>query len=53
MNYEVSYVSGIEQKLSFQKRDTLQEAVAYALILEARKELNCKVVKIKDLNYDK
>ena len=35
-----------------QKRNTLQEAVAYALILEAREDLNVKVVSIEVIEND-
>jgi hypothetical protein len=44
--YNVTYQTQYGTPVS-QSRDTLQEAVAYALILEAREDLNVKVVSIE------
>lgn len=49
MKYEVSYISHFDSKENKQTRDTLEEAVAYALILNARKDLNVEVLSIKKL----
>lgn len=50
MTYQVTYKSGFDLKEHKQTRNTLQEAVAYALILEARKDLNVKVLSIENVN---
>lgn len=47
MTYQIKYTSGFDGKERTQKRDTLSEAVAYSLILEARKELNVEVISIE------
>jgi hypothetical protein len=47
MTYQVTYKSGFDGKEAKQIRNTLQEAVAYALILEAKKELNAEVMSIE------
>lgn len=47
MNYQVTYKSGFDRKETKQTRNTLQEAVAYALILEAKQELNVEVISIE------
>ena len=44
--YKVTYKT-IHGTPTSQTRNTLQEAVAYALILEAREDLNVKVVSIE------
>lgn len=44
--YNVTYQSQYGTPIS-QTQNTLQEAVAHALILEARKDLNIKVMSIK------
>jgi hypothetical protein len=50
--YQVSYKSAFDKKEAKQTRNTLQEAVAYALILEARKDLNVEVISIERMNDD-
>ena len=52
MTYQVSYKSGFDRKEAKQTRNTLQEAVAYALILEARQDLNVEVISIEKMNDD-
>ena len=52
MTYQVKYKSGFDGKETKQTRNTLQEAVAYALILEARQDLNVKVISIERMNDD-
>jgi hypothetical protein len=47
MTYQVKYKSGFDGKERTQKRDTLSEAVAYALILEAKQDLNVEVISIE------
>ena len=49
--YNITYLTPHGTPVS-QTRNTLQEAVAYALILEARKDLNVKVVSIKLIEND-
>jgi len=44
--YNITYQTQYGTPVS-QVRNTLQEAVAYALILEARKDLNVKVTSIE------
>ena len=52
MTYQVSYKSSFDRKEAKQIRNTLQEAVAYALILEARQDLNAEVTSIEKMNDD-
>jgi len=47
MTYQVEYKSSFDRKVAKQTRNTLQEAVAYALILEARQDLNVEVISIE------
>jgi len=44
--YKITYKK-INETSTSQTRNTLQEAVAYALILEAREDLNVKVMSIE------
>lgn len=47
MMYQVKYKIPFDNKEKSQKRDTLQEAVSYALILEAKQDLNVEVISIE------
>lgn len=49
--YKITY-KGISGTPTSQTRNTLQEAVAYALILEAREDLNVKVMSIEKIEND-
>jgi hypothetical protein len=49
--YKITYCP-LYGSLTSQTRNTLQEAVAYALILEAREDLNVKVVSIDLIEND-
>lgn len=47
-SYKITYQPQYGTLVS-QTRDTLQEAIAYALILEARKDLNVEVMSIEKI----
>jgi len=47
--YKITYKK-INETSTSQTRNTLQEAVAYALILEAREDLNVKVMSIEKVS---
>jgi len=49
--YKITY-KRINGTPTSQTRNTLQEAVAYALILEAREDLNVKVMSIEKIKND-